>query len=62
MRDLFVMDNDFKDIAVDNLDIEQAKIELARLAKEILYHDQKYHGDDQPEITDSDYDLSLIHI
>ncbi len=44
------------DIAVDELSESQARAELARLAKEIAYHDRLYYQEAAPEISDADYD------
>jgi len=43
-------------VPVEQLTDEQAASELAELAKIISYHDKLYHEQDQPEITDAEYD------
>lgn len=46
----------FRHLNVNELSAYQAKIEAESLSDEISYHDQQYHGLDQPVITDADYD------
>ena len=42
--------------ALFDLDSEDAKAKHAKLVKEIRKHDELYHGQDNPEISDADYD------
>ncbi len=46
---------------VDKLDEIAAKAALKKLAKEIAYHDTRYHRDDSPELLDSDYDRLVLY-
>ena len=45
------------EIPVDSLTSSQAETELAELARMLSWHDKLYHGLDQPEISDAEYDL-----
>lgn len=47
---------DLAAIKVLDLNEEQAAQELERLAREISEHDEAYHHDDKPVISDADYD------
>lgn len=45
-----------RDVPVDEITREQAQAELARLAAEIVRHDEAYYREDAPLISDADYD------
>ncbi len=51
---------DFFKIPVQEMNKKQAKQELNRLAKEIAEHDQRYYTEDNPSVSDADYDLLRI--
>ena len=42
--------------SIETLSVDEATIELAALAAEIIEHDKRYHGEDAPMISDADYD------
>jgi DNA ligase (NAD+) len=46
----------FFDIPPESLDSAQAEAELAELSQLIQYHDERYHAQDNPEISDAEYD------
>jgi len=50
------MNRALTDRPVELLTEDEAKAELARLAKEIAGHDRRYYQDDAPSITDAEYD------
>lgn len=41
---------------IENLSNAEAANELMRLAKTIAYHNRRYHAEDEPEISDGEYD------
>lgn len=43
-------------LAVENLSQDEARKELASLAMNIAFHDARYHGEDDPVISDAEYD------
>src|SRR5690606_31561778 len=43
-------------IPVEDLTEDQAREELARLAREIAEHDRRYYSEDAPTISDAEYD------
>ena len=50
----------FSNVTVDALTEPQAGVELAELAEILLWHDELYHGQDQPAISDADYDALVL--
>src|SRR5687768_5949652 len=49
-----------KQKTAEELTVEEAAQELARLAAEIAEHDRRYHGEDAPTISDPEYDALRI--
>ena len=50
------MSRGLREIPVEQLIPEEAGAELENLAREIAAHDLAYHGDDDPKLSDADYD------
>ena len=48
-----------KPAPVAKLSEKDASAALARLAAEIAEHDKRYHAEDQPTISDADYDALM---
>lgn len=44
------------------MDIREIKKELAALRKEIRYHNNRYYNEDNPEISDYDYDQLMLRL
>ena len=41
---------------IDSMTDIEAAAELQKLAEQIAYHNARYHGDDDPEISDAEFD------
>ncbi|WP_350334946.1 NAD-dependent DNA ligase LigA [Coralliovum pocilloporae] len=50
------MSGTLRDRSVDDLTEDEARAELDALGQELLQHDEAYHGQDAPLISDADYD------
>ena len=48
--------------ALFDLDKEDARAQYKKLVAEIARHDALYHGQDNPEITDAEYDALRRHL
>src|SRR5450830_505645 len=44
------------EVSIEQLTDSDVAKELSELAELLAYHDQRYHGEDAPEITDAEYD------
>lgn len=44
------------DVPLEQLSEDESLNEFTELAELLAYHDQRYHGEDAPDITDADYD------
>jgi DNA ligase (NAD+) len=48
--------------AVEDLTLTEAEAEHERLSREIAHHDKLYYQEDQPEITDAEYDALRLRL
>ncbi len=46
----------------DKVDEKQAKERIEELRKQVEYHAQKYYDEDQPEISDFEYDMLMVEL
>ena len=52
-------DQKANDLIDNELDIKEAKKEIAKLRKEIRYHNDLYYNNDSPEISDYEWDMLM---
>ena len=50
------------EVIEDDIDIKEAKKEIAKLRKEIRYHNDLYYNNDNPEISDYEWDMLMSRL
>ena len=55
-------DQDDESLKQNELDIKEAKKEIAKLKKEIRYHNDLYYNQDNPEISDYEWDMLMSRL